>query len=237
MTRTIVVGDVHGCARELGDLLERIDISDGERLLLVGDVVVRGPDPVGVLHMLRSLDGRAVRGNHERRLLRWRELHEGKKPRDEADRRIYESKPLARTAKALDDGDWAYLEAMPLWIDEPAHELRVVHAGLDPSLPIEEQSERVLLYCRTLDERGRPSEERDTGVPWGARYQGPPHVVFGHNALHEPQLHRWATGIDTGCVYGGRLTALVLDENEPVPAAPTLRKLVSVPAHEAYFTP
>jgi hypothetical protein len=191
-----------------------------------------------VLRTLRSLGARSVRGNHERRLLRWRRLaSKRRRPRDAADRKLLDSEALARTAKALGDDDWAYLEAMPLWIDEPSHELRIVHAGLDPTRTIEEQSERVLLYCRTLDERGKPSELREEGTPWGASYQGPPHVVFGHNALSEPQLHRWATGLDTGCVYGGALTALVLDRDEPVPSAPEQRRLVSVAAHRAYFAP
>src|SRR5690606_3562469 len=52
---------------------------------------------------------------------------------------------------------------------------------------------------------------------WAADYQGPPHIVFGHNALSGIQLYPHATGLDSGCVYGGRLTALVLERNSPVP--------------------
>jgi hypothetical protein len=63
-------------------------------------------------------------------------------------------------------------------------------------------------------------------------------VVFGHNSLEEPQLHEWATGIDTGCVYGNRLTALVLDPGEPPPRGRAVRsKLVSVAARRRYYPP
>ncbi|MDP9035176.1 MAG: hypothetical protein M3O50_10235 [Myxococcota bacterium] len=60
-------------------------------------------------------------------------------------------------------------------------------------------------------------------------------MIFGHNAQPAPQLHRWATGIDTGCVYGGRLTAVVLDEGEPMPHGKAARAtLRSVPAGRVY---
>ena len=221
MSRTIVVGDVHACARELGDLCNSLSITTEDRVFFVGDLIMRGPDPAGVMKLVHSLGARSVRGNHEERLLRWRESR-------------HDHEALARTAKALSEEDWRFLEDEPLWIDLPEHELRIVHAGLDPSRPMEKQRRRVLLTCRTLDKRGRPSDRRDEGEPWGRRYQGPPHVVFGHNAQREPQIHPWATGIDTGCVYGGALTALVLERDEKVPAD---RPLVRVPAHATYFVP
>jgi hypothetical protein len=235
LSRTIVIGDVHACARELGELLEHLGADESDELLLVGDLVVRGLYPGETMLMVRSLDARAVRGNHEARLLRWHRIDLAGGPKSAADKKLYESQWLARTARALVDEDWRYLEAAPLWLNTQV--LRVIHAGLDPALPIEAQDERVLLTCRTLDEHGKPSDRRE-GVLWGERYVGPPHVVFGHNAQTEPQLHPWATGLDTGCVYGGKLTALVLDEGEPVPPIPDrTRRLVSVAAHDAYYVP
>ncbi|HZO15388.1 MAG TPA: metallophosphoesterase, partial [Polyangiaceae bacterium] len=97
MSRTIVVGDVHACARELGDLCKHLSVTPDDRLFFVGDLIMRGPDPAGVMELVRALGARSVRGNHEERLLRWRES-----PSD--------NQALARTAKALSDEDWRFLE-------------------------------------------------------------------------------------------------------------------------------
>ncbi len=249
MARTVVIGDVHGCVDELDALLERVAFTAADRLVFVGDLVVRGPFPAEVLATARRHRALAVRGNHEDRLLRLRAAGGASSrstPSTEASsparpspapssRRLALGAQLARAAAALSDADWAYLEAMPLWRSLPAHALLVVHAGLLPGVAIEAQSARHLLYLRGIDDDGRPTERRDEGTPWGARYVGPPHVVFGHNAQPEPQLHPAATGIDTGCVYGGALTALVLADGERVRPLPERRdQLVSVPARRAY---
>jgi hypothetical protein len=222
MPRTVIVGDVHGCRAELDALLGRVGFAAGDRLVLVGDLVVRGPDPAGVLDLVAEIGARSVRGNHEDRLLRCRA---GPAHASEAQR---------ATIAALRADHWAFLEALPLWLDLPDHGLRVVHAGVVPGVSIERQAPRSLMYMRCLGPAGEPVEKRGSAL-WGARYDGPPHVVFGHNAQAEPQLHRAATGLDTGCVYGGRLTALVLPAGAPPPPAVDRREaLVSVPAARPY---
>lgn len=226
MHRTVIVGDLHGCLEELQRLLDHIGFAAGDRLVSVGDTVVRGPHPAETLDLLMTLGARAVRGNHEDRLLRWKD----------ADAKLPPTiGPMTReTAKRLRKRHWAWLRARPLWLDLPEHGVRVVHAGLVPGVPIDRQSSRTLLYVRCLGKQGQPIESRDL-VLWGERYQGPPHVVFGHNAMEEPQLHRWATGIDTGAVYGNRLTAMVLREGErPPPLRDRAQALVSVPARKRY---
>lgn len=235
--RTIIVGDVHGCARELASLLETVAVTDDDRVVMVGDTVVRGPDPAGVLRILREVGARSVRGNHENRLIRFRRLHPTKIGTSPAERRLRENIFLRRTADRLSDEDWAYVETMPLWLDLPEHELRIVHAGVMPGVEIENQTERVLMYLRRLDEAGGPSERNDGGELWAQQYEGPPHICFGHNALVGLQFAPWATGLDTGCVYGHELTALVLPEGTEVPRACDERRdlLASVPAEQAYY--
>jgi hypothetical protein len=225
MGRTVIVGDVHGCAGELEELLERVRfVAGADRLVSVGDLVVRGPDPHGVLALIQRVGGRAARGNHEEKLLAWRRRDKPLGPDHE------------RVAQLLSEAEWRVVEAMPLWIDLPEHDVRVVHAGVVPGMEPSRTPPEALLKMRTLDARGDWSDEADAGVLWGARYEGPPHVVFGHNARPEPQLHAWATGLDTGCVYGGRLTGLVLDEGEPMPRGDAVRRLLkSVPALRKYY--
>jgi hypothetical protein len=180
-----------------------------------------------VLRLVRELSARVVLGNHEERLVKAR-----------AARRGGTAPPkLGKTHQALyeelDAEDWAMLEALPLWLDLDDAGLRVVHAGVVPGLPMEQQDPWVLTHVRSLGESGEPSSK--WGVPWGKSYTGPPHIVFGHNARKDPQLHAHATGLDTACVYGGALTALVLPAGATVPPPAERRDvLVSVPARDTY---
>jgi hypothetical protein len=226
MALTVIVGDVHGCTAELEDLLDQVQFAErSDRLIFVGDLVSRGPDPHGVLALARKLGARVVRGNHEDKLLAWR--HRDKELGAEH----------RRLAHELSEVEWRMLEEMPLWVDLPEHGARVVHAGVIPDKSMDRIAPEALLTMRTIDARGRWSDQLERGALWGTRYEGPPHVVFGHNARTEPQLHEWATGIDTGCVYGGRLTAAVLAEGEPMPRGAAVRAtLRSVQARRAYST-
>lgn len=222
--RTLIVGDVHGCRDELEALLESLRFTRGvDELVLVGDLVARGPDSRGVLQLVEHWEARAVRGNHDAKLL------EGRTDPTRV------SGEYRRLAEGLSENEWRTLENMPLWIDLPAHGVRVVHAGVVPGRPVEETPADALLRIRAIDEHGHWTDDKQAPTLWGMRYEGPPHVVFGHNALTDPQLHEWATGIDTGCVYGGRLTAVVLAAGEPMPRGRgALAKLASVRARRAY---
>jgi Calcineurin-like phosphoesterase len=224
--RSIVVGDVHGCLLELDDLLKKVafDISV-DSLYLVGDVLARGPDSRGVLSRIRDCRGRFVRGNHEERLLAARK-----------DTKVKLSTSHRELLESLRPDEWEQIEEAPLWLDLPEHQLRLVHAGLDPQIEQMGAQERSLvLNVRTLRD--------ETGVEylWAERYTGPVHIAFGHHAMRGLQVHPYATGLDTGCVYGNRLTALVLDETGTgrLARTPELRdtQLVSVPAKRIWFDP
>jgi hypothetical protein len=241
MARTLFVGDVHGCPYELLVLLERVKFDTGDRLVFVGDVLARGPDSIAVLDIVRRTGAVLVRGNHEERLLRSYEVpehplgwqgarSEPKKPQKPLGRIHAEVKARMRAI------DWSLLEASPLYVDLPEHGVRVVHAGVVPGVPIEKQKRSTLLTIRTLGPHGEPLE-KGGNVLWGTRYRDEPHVIFGHYARVEPQLHPWATGLDTGCVYGGHLTGLLLEDGEPVPRDIDERRkrLVEVPAQREYF--
>jgi hypothetical protein len=126
------------------------------------------------------------------------------------------------------------LGALDAWAQSfPAHSLRVVHAGILPGVAFSDQDPWVVTHIRSITDDGKPSSK--WGRLWGERYSGPPHIAFGHNARKEPQLHPDATGLDTGCVYGGRLTALVLPAgSEPPAPADSGDALVTYPARRAY---
>lgn len=227
MSRSIFIGDVHSCAAELAELVAQVAVSADDRVYFVGDLLSRGPDPIGVLRLFRELRARSAVGNHELRLLAARHafLKGGPGPKLGSSH--------AEVAARLGDEEWAILESFPLWIDVPEHGVRVVHAGVVPGVAFEQQDPWILTHIRSIDAQGKPSEK--WGKLWGSSYQSEPHIVFGHNARQTPQLHPHATGLDTACVYGGALTALVLPEGTaPPPVEHRLDAMVSVRARRAY---
>jgi len=232
MRRTIVIGDVHGCLAELEELLDAVGLNRDDRLVFVGDLVVRGPDPRGVMALARRLGASAVRGNHEDKLLRHRASVRAREP-------LAIGSMTQATAAALGADDFGWLAQLPYWLRLEQHDALVVHAGMLPGVPIELQRPHVLTNLRGLDELGLPIFAR-TDRLWAASYPAPeqpdaPHVIFGHNAEQGVQIHARATGLDTGCVYGGQLTAMVLAEDQPVPPPDHRRDvLVQVAARQAW---
>ena len=215
--RTVLVGDVHGCLDELEALLRLVGADPtADEVILVGDLTAKGPDSQGVVQLCRERDLRAVLGNHDAKVLSL------------AQPNALDAPPTWSTHQSVADSlrhaDWAYLQALPLLLELPAENAIVVHGGLLPGVALAEQPRKFLLNLRSLTPDGQPSTRVKDGVPWASRWPGPEHVVFGHDAVRGLQRHPHATGLDTGCVYGRRLTALVLPE----------RKLVSVPAARTY---
>jgi predicted phosphodiesterase len=206
--RTLVIGDVHGCLTELNEMLARSGLGENDEIICVGDLVGKGPDSLGVLQWAMSDSRvRCVLGNHEARLLKaWQS---GKAPREKASD--------AETFRQLGehfDACMKFVNAWPLYIED--RDFLVVHAGLDPSVPeLSQQNPEDLYNIRTL---------RDGLTPWYEEYRGEKLVLFGHWAKLHTVIRANAAGLDTGCVYGGSLTAMLLPE----------RRLISVPAHRSY---
>lgn len=114
------------------------------------------------------------------------------------------------------------LDALPASLDFPEHDLRVVHAGVLPDVAFEKQDPWTLTHMRSIAPDGIPSD-RASHTPWAERHQRGSYRLR-HNSRLKLQVHRSATGIDTGCVYGGTLTAMVLDDRQPVPRDARERK-------------
>lgn len=220
-TRTLIVGDIHGCREELEDLLESAGWESDDQLVSVGDLVAKGPDSLGVIRLFTELGGLAVRGNHDEHCLSWWRAKTAGEP-------LPALKPAHRgVVDALGEAEWRWLSALPLWIELRDPEALVVHAGLLPDVPLEEQEPYDLMNMRSILDDGSASRSYEEGTPWASLWPGPRLVVFGHDAVRGVQMHPHAIGLDSGCVYGGWLTGLWL---------PT-RDLVSVPARAAYSFP
>jgi hypothetical protein len=225
--RVIIVGDIHGCRAEFEKLLDKLNFIQGsDRLILAGDLVDRGPDSAGVVKLARALGAEAVSGNHEGKLLRrWKHIKEAK---NNPSYRIpvKPSKDQEKTIRELSYNDLDWLSQLPYYIELPELNTLVVHAGVAPGIPIHRQSREVLTMVRYID------NVRMTMVPlqvpgfkqppnsfyWAEAYDGHRNVIFGHTVVGKEVRH-WqgvngsvsCWGIDTGCVFGGCLTACVFD--------------------------
>lgn len=215
--RTIFVGDVHGCLDELTALLRLAEVASQDKVILVGDVTAKGPDSQGVLALIRERGFQAVLGNHDAKVLSLGR-HESSAAKDP------DIGEHARVAATLKEADWALLANLPLTLAVPEVNAIAVHAGLVPGVALEDQPRKFLLNLRSITPEGEPSKRVSDGVAWGSLWPGPEHVVFGHDAVRGLQRHPFATGLDTGCVYGGALSALILPAN----------RIISTPARRSY---
>jgi predicted phosphodiesterase len=218
MSRYIAIGDVHGCSQELEELLAELKITQEDSIIFLGDLVNRGPDSGGVLKIARSLpNARAVLGNHERRLLKYKTRNDPSvlKESDKA------------TIPQLTPEDWAYMRAMERYIYVPEIETIFVHGGFLPNEPWTKQSSKIVSRIQVIDDQGRARKRSEcpTGTPWASLWKGPQFVVFGHTPAFEVMEYPLGICLDTSCAYGGKLTAYILPD----------KKIVQVPAKRRYW--
>jgi protein phosphatase len=239
-----IIGDVHGCADELqallvklgyriewsvdgGDRTVRVIPPQGRKVIFVGDLVDRGPNSPDVLRIAMSMTAagtaHVVQGNHDRKLERWL-----------SGRKVTIAHGLQQTIDQLEGQGRGFREALPkfldglrshVWVDHG--QLAVAHAGLK-----EEMIGRGSGAVREFALFGETTGEIDEfGLPvradWAANYRGPTAVVYGHTPVMRADWVNNTLCIDTGCVFGGKLTALRWPE----------RQLVEVPAFQVWAEP
>lgn len=244
------IGDVHGCADELEELLtqlgyERSSMATtdslwgdvvyrhpaGRKAVFVGDLVDRGPRVLDTLRIVRNMvehgSGLCVPGNHDMKLLK-----------KLSGRDVQITHGLAQTLAEMDalpdDVRTPFCEALAKFLDGlVSHyvlddgKIVVAHAGMK-----EEMQGRGSGKVRDFALYGETTGETDQfGLPvrynWAAEYRGSAMVVYGHTPIPHPEWLNRTVNIDTGCVFGGKLTALRYPEKE----------FVSVPAKQIYCEP
>jgi serine/threonine protein phosphatase 1 len=216
--RLIAVGDIHGCHIEFSELLLQLELVPGDRLVLLGDLVNRGPDSKKVLEIARSVGATSLLGNHELRLLKFRKSGDKK----------YMKEHDIETFEKMGPEDWSYLESMLLTYEEPELNMVFVHGGFLPTIPWRRQPAEVITRIQVVDPDGNPRKRADSpdSPPWADLWGGPPFVVYGHTPRPEIYKLKWSIGIDTGCVMGGSLTAYILPE----------RRILQVKAKQRYYS-
>jgi bis(5'-nucleosyl)-tetraphosphatase (symmetrical) len=238
--KIIVVGDIHGCVDEFKELVVECDYRQGiDRLILLGDLVDRGPDPAGVIRLARELGAECVLGNHEESALRWRK-HEKKvaeNPKYKNPMRARDSKRLAQWA-SIPDEDWDWIAKLPYYIRLDGNWV-AVHAGAMPGVPFEKQDPNHLMRIRYIDNTtkkmvpmGGPDQPNNSTF-WAELWDGPENILFGHFTVDDvyevgsPTRTVKTYGIDTGCCHGKMLTAAILIEGKP-------QVFMSIAAREEY---
>jgi protein phosphatase len=241
-----IIGDVHGCYNELEELLQKlgygvekaaaytesnygynITAAHGRKVIFVGDLVDRGPDSPGVLRLVMSMVNKGIAfcvpGNHDVKLKRYLD---GKN--------VQIKHGLEQTIEQLANESDEFKQQVGQFIDGLiSHyvfddgKLVVSHAGIK-----EEMQGRGSAAIRSFCLYGETTGEIDEfGLPvrynWAAEYKGKTAVVYGHTPVPEAQWFNNTIDIDTGCVFGGKLTALRYPE----------RQLVSVDAKQVYCEP
>ncbi|MGB5421826.1 MAG: metallophosphoesterase family protein [Desulfobacterales bacterium] len=205
MERIYAVGDIHGCYDKLMALMEKMDIDfESDTLVFLGDYIDRGPQSFEVVAYLADLKQRYantifLKGNHEEMLEKYLSgedrityLVNGGQQTLES----YMNRPRPEGEPAIPSTHLEFFKSLRIY-----HETQnyiFVHAGLKNKVPLEKQKTEDLLWIR----RRFIESKYDYGKM----------VVFGHTPLHEPLLLPNKIGIDTGAVYGNRLTCVRLPE-------------------------
>lgn len=215
--RLIAVGDIHGCHKEFEDLLDKLKLEEDDRLILLGDLISRGPDSGRVVELARRHAFASLLGNHELRHLNYRRTD------DPSHLKKYDY----TTMEQLRGKDWDYLESMKLTYEDEELGVVFVHGGFLPDRPWQRQPARVVTRIQVVGKDGEPHKraEMPDAPHWSELWSGPPFVVYGHTPRNEVARTKWTLGIDTGCVLGGSLTAYILPE----------KRIVQVKARERYY--
>jgi hypothetical protein len=228
---------------ELQELIRAVNLRPDDHLVLVGDLVDRGPLPVETVRFVRQLIAdrfpgttTVLLGNHEEKLCRWRFRELQRREAGRENKMRAPSPERQAQWEALTEEEVSWLRGLPAIVELPDNWVGV-HAGLFPGKPIPEQDVDKIIRLRTVypdtmkagqltDESG-PLVDPPGTVKWMSLWKGPQSVIYGHavHSLEHPRVDRmWSSsgemiacvGIDTGACFGGRLTAAVLGRNGSV---------------------
>ncbi|KAI9363136.1 Metallo-dependent phosphatase-like protein [Pilaira anomala] len=227
--RIFVVGDVHGCLKELNTLLTQIKFDPTkDQMILAGDLTTKGPDTVGVIRRAKELGLLCVRGNHDDKIVRLKafELERGRNAMYPLDANMPEGRvpdPIkfknyhVAVSTQLTQSDFDYLSSCPVILHIPnLNNTVVVHAGLDPNIDsLQDQVPYLAMNMRDIDTKNQPNPLSGSGTAWATAWNAKVktsstenmNIYYGHDAGRGLNLQKNTFGLDSGCVYGDYLTA------------------------------
>ena len=197
--RTIFIGDVHGCFEELCDLLHQIKPSGEDNVIFLGDIIGKGPMVQQTIEYLYRRPYTCLMGNHE-----WQYLKRSRYP--------HAKKFVLRYHK--------WIASFPLYMEGESY--IAVHGGLPPVPKDYKEASPISLLNIRYWKNGKINHH--AGIPWHHLYKGHKKVIYGHWAQQGFHETKMTLGLDTGCVYGGKLSAYIMET----------RQLIQVKAFRSY---
>ena len=247
--RWLCFGDLHGCLQEFKLLLEKVNYDPShDEVFCLGDLTDRGNLSPELVKYCIENDFKSVMGNHDSKLVRrWRHIV---RKRNDSSYKIPMnfSQDQTNTIEALTDKEMQWIADLPYYYTLPEVGVVIMHAGLLPCIPLASQTKEILTMVRYIDPTGRhmlPLKQPgflppDNSVFWAEVYDGTVDIVFGHSVVSlDSKIGTWdglstgrCYGIDTGCSFGGYLTCMILDAENP-----RSREIVQVKALREYYKP
>ena len=219
--RTIIYGDIHGCLKEFKTLRHELKLTSKDREISVGDILDRGPSSNAALTYARENDIELVMGNHEYKYLRFNKHEQNSKLTGKKNPMIFDKEKLSIYEK-LSDEDHSYIAAAPFFIK--IDNLTILHAGITNKIDLKNATKKELESLTRIRELDANQKTLSLGQEsygsrfWSEFYEGSEGIiVYGHEAMSKVKINPYSFGIDTGCVYGNKLTALIIhDTKDPL---------------------
>lgn len=239
--KIVCIGDIHGCPDELDEMLNVLNYNSSQiRLVFLGDILDRGENSAGCLRRVQELNVECVKGNHEDKHVRFHNHQMNEKKTGQKNPMKLKHDYDQRDHLTFSEKDFEWMEKLPTKI-HLIDNWWAIHAGCEPGLDFDKQIDSQLMRVRYVDKKGRAkATEKDFKQPsntvfWTEAWGGNQSIVYGH-VIHkdnkvriDKNLTNTCIGIDTGCVFGGSLTAWLFDPIDKT------YDFVSVPAKKTYF--
>lgn len=235
-----------GVITELKELVEKVNYNkDTDLLYCTSDFMDRGPDPVGCFRYLRSNNCKFVVANHENKMTRWLYHHDREVSKNIENPMKHIDDKTKKEYLSLTEEEVNYISKFSLYLKlgtYKGNDILLCHGGFEPAKPLDKQDPKKVMRLRYVDSNGRmisvdnPLQKPPGASLWNEVWQGPESVIFGHNILSmdEPVIdyrsNYFTASIDTGCVFDGNLTALILEDNTEKPT------FVQVKAKQKYWS-